>query len=70
MRGLPRLFLTANSGARIGMAQSLKDKFEVCFVDPADPAKGFKYLYLTPGACLSHSTPTPLSLHSTSLHFD
>ena len=28
-RGLPRLYLAANSGARIGMAQSLKDKFQV-----------------------------------------
>jgi len=47
VRGIPRLFLTANSGARIGMAQSLKSKFHVCFVDDKDPSKGFKYLYLT-----------------------
>ena len=47
--GLPRLFLTANSGARIGMAQSLKRLFNVCWVDPEDPSKGFRYLYLTTG---------------------
>lgn len=41
--------MTANSGARIGMAQSLKDKFKVCFVDEADPSKGFKYIYMTKG---------------------
>jgi acetyl-CoA carboxylase/biotin carboxylase 1 len=29
------------------MAQSLKSKFHVCFVDERDPSKGFKYLYLT-----------------------
>lgn len=46
-RGLCRLFLAANSGARIGMAQSLMDKFSVCWVDPEDPSKGFKYIYLT-----------------------
>lgn len=45
--GLPRLFLAANSGARIGMAQSLKNKFQVCWNDPNDPSKGFRYLYLS-----------------------
>lgn len=53
MRGIPRLFLTANSGARIGMAQSLKNKFKVAFVDEADPSKGFKYIYMDEGGqCL------------------
>jgi acetyl-CoA carboxylase/biotin carboxylase 1 len=46
--GIPRLYLAANSGARIGMAQSLKDKFEVCWIDNQDPSKGFQYIYLTP----------------------
>lgn len=31
------------------MAQSLKDKFKVCFVDEADPSKGFHYIYMTEG---------------------
>ncbi len=47
LRGLPRLFLAANSGARIGMAQSLKSLFQVCWTDANDPSKGFKYVYLT-----------------------
>lgn len=47
MRGLPRIFLTSNSGARIGMAQSLKSKFQICWLDERDPSKGFRYLYLT-----------------------
>ena len=51
VRGIPRLFLAANSGARIGMAQSLKNKFQVCFVDEQDPSKGFKYIYMAEGKC-------------------
>lgn len=47
VNGLPRLFLTANSGARIGMAQSLKSKFQISWSEPSDPSKGFKYIYLT-----------------------
>lgn len=45
--GIPRFFLAANSGARIGMAQSLKDKFRVAWTDDCDPSKGFKYIYLS-----------------------
>lgn len=44
---IPRIYLAANSGARIGMAQSLKDKFSVCWNDDNDPTKGFQYIYLT-----------------------
>jgi acetyl-CoA carboxylase/biotin carboxylase 1 len=39
--------MTGNSGARIGMAASLKSKFQVCWLDSQDPSKGFKYIYLT-----------------------
>lgn len=46
VRGLPRLYLAANSGARIGMAQSLKALFKVCWNEDQDPAKGFQYIYL------------------------
>ncbi|CAM9955807.1 unnamed protein product, partial [Phaeothamnion confervicola] len=45
-KGVPRLYLAANSGARIGMAESVKRKFRVAWADPADPPAGFKYLYL------------------------
>lgn len=47
IRGIPRFFLAANSGARIGMAQSLKSLFQVSWADEKDPSKGFKYIYLT-----------------------
>ncbi|XP_019394384.1 PREDICTED: acetyl-CoA carboxylase 2 isoform X3 [Crocodylus porosus] len=46
--GIPRVYIAANSGARMGLAEELKYIFQVAWVDPADPNKGFKYLYLTP----------------------
>ncbi|XP_033618279.1 acetyl-CoA carboxylase 2 isoform X1 [Fukomys damarensis] len=47
-RGIPKIYLAANSGARIGLADEIKPMFQVAWVDPEDPHKGFKYLYLTP----------------------
>lgn len=46
-RGLPRLYISCNSGARIGLVESLKPMFKVAFTDPKNPGQGFKYLYLT-----------------------
>jgi len=46
--GIPRIYLSANSGARIGMAEEVIPHFSVAWNDPARPEKGFKYLYLTP----------------------
>ena len=46
--GLPRLYLAANSGARIGMAESIKACFRVAWRDEGDPTSGFRYLYLSP----------------------
>ncbi|XP_030632156.1 acetyl-CoA carboxylase isoform X2 [Chanos chanos] len=46
--GIPRLYISANSGARIGLAREIQHMFHVAWQDPADPYKGFKYLYLTP----------------------
>uniref|UniRef100_A0A8C0G2A3 Acetyl-CoA carboxylase beta n=1 Tax=Chelonoidis abingdonii TaxID=106734 RepID=A0A8C0G2A3_CHEAB len=46
--GVPRIYIAANSGARIGFADEIKDMFQVAWVDPMDLYKGFKYLYLTP----------------------
>ncbi|BGO92724.1 hypothetical protein NBRC10512_003896 [Rhodotorula toruloides] len=45
--GLPRVYLSANSGARLGIAEELVDLFSVAWVDSSRPEKGFKYLYLT-----------------------
>lgn len=46
--GIPRIYLSANSGARIGMAEELIPLFSVAWNDASNPEKGFKYLYLTP----------------------
>ena len=46
-RGLPRLHIASNSGARIGLAEELKPYFKVAWNDPMDVAKGYKYLYFT-----------------------
>ncbi|PGH13388.1 hypothetical protein AJ79_03667 [Helicocarpus griseus UAMH5409] len=46
--GIPRIYLSANSGARIGMAAELIPHFSVAWNDPERPEAGFKYLYLTP----------------------
>lgn len=45
--GIPRIYLSANSGARIGMAEELIPHFSVAWNDPRKPEVGFKYLYLT-----------------------
>ena len=46
--GIPRIYLAANSGARIGLANEVRDKFKVAWEDPEDPEKGFSGLFLTP----------------------
>ncbi len=44
---LPRLYVAANSGARIGLAESVKKLFKVAFKDPTKPENGFDFLYVT-----------------------
>lgn len=46
--GLPRIYLSANSGARIGLAEEVLPLFSVAWNDDAHPEKGIDYLYLTP----------------------
>ena len=46
--GIPRVYLSANSGARIGLAEELIPLFSVAWKDDKDYTKGFNYLYLTP----------------------
>jgi len=46
--GLPRIYLSANSGARLGLAEEIKHLFHVAWEDPENPDKGFRYLYLSP----------------------
>lgn len=45
--GIPRIYLSANSGARIGIAEELLPLFQVAWNEEGSPDKGFKYLYLT-----------------------
>ncbi|KAK2079983.1 hypothetical protein QBZ16_002378 [Prototheca wickerhamii] len=43
---LPVVYLAANSGARVGLAEEVKRCLRVEWSVPGDPTKGFKYLYL------------------------
>jgi len=45
-RRIPRLFIAANSGARIGLADRVKQMFKVAFKDRCKPDNGFDYLYV------------------------
>ncbi|KAI0918018.1 hypothetical protein AcV5_002805 [Taiwanofungus camphoratus] len=45
--GLPRIYLSANSGARIGLAEEVMNLFSCAWNDPGRPEKGIDYLYLT-----------------------
>lgn len=45
--GIPRIYLSANSGARIGIAEEFLPYYKVAWNDENDQQKGFKYLYLT-----------------------
>ncbi|KAK3295325.1 acetyl-CoA carboxylase [Chaetomium fimeti] len=44
--GIPRIYLSANSGARLGLANELMPHFSVAWNDAEKPEAGFKYLYL------------------------
>lgn len=48
--GIPRIYLSANSGARIGIAEELLPYYKVAWNVEGTPEKGFKYLYLTADA--------------------
>ncbi|XP_052203206.1 acetyl-CoA carboxylase 1-like [Diospyros lotus] len=47
-RKLPLIYLAANSGARIGVAEEVKVCFKVGWSDEVRPESGFQYVYLTP----------------------
>ncbi|KAJ3268627.1 acetyl-coenzyme-A carboxylase [Terramyces sp. JEL0728] len=44
--GLPRIYLSANSGARIGLADEILSKYKIAWIDASCPQKGFEYLYV------------------------
>ena len=45
---IPRIYISANSGARIGLAEELKAIYHIGWNDLKDIDKGIDYLYLTP----------------------
>ncbi|KAI0339517.1 hypothetical protein BDW22DRAFT_1361595 [Trametopsis cervina] len=45
--GIPRIYLSANSGARIGLAEEVMPLFSAAWNDDEHPEKGVDYIYLT-----------------------
>eukprot|EP00929_Paragymnodinium_shiwhaense_P108028 TRINITY_DN74365_c0_g1_i1.p1 TRINITY_DN74365_c0_g1~~TRINITY_DN74365_c0_g1_i1.p1 ORF type:complete len:2071 (+),score=634.24 TRINITY_DN74365_c0_g1_i1:56-6268(+) len=66
-RGIPRVYIACNSGARLGAVEELKKHLQVAWVDDKDASKGFEYLYiaddamkaLPEGAVISHTVKGP-----------
>ena len=70
-RGIPRVFFAANSGARIGLADEVKEKFRVKWVKEDDPQSGVDYLYLTAddyAAIASSVLATPVQLRGQTVY--
>ena len=60
---LPRIYLSANSGACLGLAEETLGLFSCAWNDNNDPEKGFSYLYLTAHNhdwCLGEKTTHPI----------
>lgn len=45
-KGIPRIYIAANSGAKFGLAAGVIDLIKAAWVDEKDHSKGFEYLYL------------------------
>ncbi|CAH8657551.1 unnamed protein product [Schistosoma rodhaini] len=45
---IPQIYLASNTGARIKIAEDIKNVFNIAWIDAEHPEKGYKYLYLTP----------------------
>jgi acetyl-CoA carboxylase / biotin carboxylase 1 len=67
--GIPRIYIAANSGARMGLAKEVQDLFQVEWIDANNPAKGFKSLYVDEtdyqNLCLKNSVVAEPVLHNT-----
>jgi acetyl-CoA carboxylase/biotin carboxylase 1 len=44
---IPRLFIAANSGARIGLADRVKSMYKVAFKESSKPESGFDFLFVS-----------------------
>ncbi|KAF9219763.1 hypothetical protein BS17DRAFT_788749 [Gyrodon lividus] len=69
-QGLPRIYLSANSGARIGLAEEIMDLFSCAWNDEAHPEKGFEYLYLTRGNYLKVQEKAPAAIRTAEIEVD
>ena len=66
-QGLPRVYLSANSGARIGLAEEVVNLFSCAWNDEAHPEKGFEYLYLTRENYLKVQEKAAAAVHTTQI---
>ena len=48
LQGIPRIYISANSGARLGLAEEVRSLFRIAWKDSDQIYKGIDYLYLTP----------------------
>lgn len=60
--GIPKIYLAANSGARMGLAEEIKQIFQVAWLDPEDPHKvrqtcGWRRDAYPDGASLTQKPP-------------
>ena len=46
-RGIPRIYVGCNSGARFGLSDAVRKVFRIQWNDPYDFGRGIKYLWLT-----------------------
>lgn len=46
-RSIPRIYISCNAGARIGLYEDLKSKIKLKLFDSSSPTKGFEYLYIS-----------------------
>lgn len=68
--GLPRIYLSANSGARIGLAEEVMGLFSAAWNDPSHPEKGVDYLYLTHDNFLKLQEKAAESVHTVEIEVD
>ena len=69
-QGLPRIYLSANSGARIGLAEEVMNLFSCAWNDAENPEKGVEYIYLTHTNYLKLQEKASGSVHTTEIEVD
>lgn len=57
--GIPRLYISANSGARIGVASEILHLFQVKWINEENPVQGWEYIYLDEAAHQQVEKDTP-----------